>query len=71
MKGPHTMRSQSFEINNSHAAILVDASQICKWTYNLAMANVKPDVRIFENLDSLSQAAAIAGIHAANEIYKT
>jgi len=52
------MRSKSFEINNSHAAILVDASQICKWTYNLAMANVKPDVRIFENLDSLRQAAA-------------
>jgi len=52
------MRGKSFEINNSHAAILVDASQICKWTYNLAMANVKPDVRIFENLDSLSQAAA-------------
>jgi len=26
--------------------------------YNLAMANVKPDVRIFENLDSLRQAAA-------------
>jgi 6-phosphogluconolactonase/glucosamine-6-phosphate isomerase/deaminase len=52
------MRSKSFEVNNSHTVILVDASQICKWTYNLAMTYMKADVRIFENLNSLSQAAA-------------
>ena len=52
------MRSKSFDVYDSHSAILVDASQICKWTYNLAMAYRKADVRIFENLNSLSQAAA-------------
>lgn len=58
MESPRTMRRESFDVNDSHAAIVAHASQICKWTYNLAMANTKPDVRVFENLNLLSRAAA-------------
>ena len=52
------MRGELFEINDSHAAIVVHASRICKRTYNSKMANTKPDIRIFYDLESLSRSAA-------------
>ena len=59
------MRSESFEVDDSHAAIVVQASQIRKQTYNPMMANTKPDLRIFDTLQLLSQAAANLFIEAA------
>ena len=65
MKGTGTVRLKLFEVDGSHAAILAHASQFRKPTYNSEMADIKPNIQVFENLDSLSQAAAELFIETA------